>query len=172
RDAEMGITSRPVRHPLIDRRLTSADQPTYTALVAPQTDDYRDDHRMSGERALSGTMLVEMVREAAADATGAAVTLLDVAFGEPGMGASPTELVVTGTGDGAEGEWSWQVTARAFGSREAQTQTALVARSALADTAQPDPLALHEIRERCEAIPWRPAFDDSSSPVSIGQRWR
>ena len=172
RDAEMGITSVPSRHPLLDRQITSAALPTYTALVPPRTDDYRDDHRMTGERAISGTMLVEMVRGAAEDATGAPVALHDVALGAPVIVGAMTELIVSAVDAGPNGQYSWQVTARAFGSREARTQTALIARSLPATGARPPVLPLDAIRDRCSSIDWLPTFDDPASPVSIGTRWR
>jgi acyl transferase domain-containing protein len=171
RDAAMGISSRVVAHPLIDRRLVSDDRPTYVSVVEPTSGDYLDDHRMGGARVISGTTLVEMVRAAASDAlNGRAVEVRDVVLGEPVVVDRVTELVVAaGSTDDATTEW--QVVARAHGSRSESARVCAVAQTAPLAAAEPQPLDLAAIAARCPDDDWLPDFTPDAV-VQIGPRWQ
>lgn len=172
RDAAMGLSSRPARHPLLDRRLLDDELPRFVSVVEPGSGDFLDDHRMGGERVLSGTTLVEMVRAAAAETVDGPVEVGDVVLGAPVVVDRVLEVVV-GAGGVEDGVTSWQVLVRPHGSRATgPAQVCAVARTAPQAGPRPSPVDVDAVGGRCDATGWLPDLDAPDSVVQIGHRWR
>lgn len=172
RDAAMGVSSRPARHPLLDRRLLDDELPSFVSVVEPGSGDFLDDHRMGGERVLSGTTLVEMIRAAAAEAVGGPVEVGDVVLGAPVVVDRVLEVVVA-AGGFEGGVTSWNVIVRPHGSRETgPAQVCAVARTAPQPASRPSPMDVRAVGERCDATNWLPDLDAPNSVVEFGERWR
>lgn len=170
-DAALGYVSRPVAHPLVDRRVSEGETFRYVSVVEPDTGGFLDDHRMGDARALSGTTLLETLRAAAAAEAGKPVELADVVFGAALPVDRTVELIVVPVATDGDAT-TWQVLARPYGVAGAAAHVCAVARTTPATEPVPARLDLAALEQRCTVRGWLPDLDEPGRAVTIGPRWR